>query len=109
MIMKTLKIALIAMMVTVIIIALCGVATATAETNLTPRMSLVVGWELIDDYARFDCLDMEGNVWSFYGDKGDWKIGDVCNLLMYGDEVIDVYWEMTLTPVEMVELILKVF
>ena len=105
--MKTLKTALIALMVTVIIIVTCG--AATAETDLTPRMSLVVGWELIDDYARFDCLDMEGNVWSFYGDIGEWKIGDVCNLLMYGDEVIDVYWEMTLTPVEMVELILKVF
>lgn len=103
--MKTLKIALIATILTVALIALCGVATATAETadrgEFYPLLTIVTAWENVDEEtALITCMDREGNLWSFYADLNEWKIGDLANLLMWNlgenledHEVIETYYE----------------
>lgn len=88
----------------VTIIALCAIATATAEVGgkFYPRLTVVVEKEQIADTGLWViyCQDREGNVWAFYDDGGEWNVGDIANLLMLKvsereeeDEIIEVYWE----------------
>lgn len=102
--MKTMKIALIATLITALIICSCACALpACAEDRgeFYPLLTVVVGWENIgEDLTLVTCMDREGNLWSFYSDPAEWKIGDLANLLMWNlqeieeaDEVIEVYYE----------------
>ena len=102
--MKTTKIAAIATIITIIVIALCGVATANAEDHgeFYPRLAVVTAFERLGDIDEWiiDCTDKDGNVWSFYGEKEDAHIGNIYNLLMWNmgeaeedDEIIEVYYE----------------
>ena len=103
--MKNTKIATVATIVTVIIIALCGcVMTASAEDRgeFYPRLAVVTAFERLGDTDEWiiDCTDKEGNVWSFYGEKEDARIGNIFNLLMWNmgeaeedDEIVEVYYE----------------
>lgn len=104
--MKTLKIAIIAMIATTLIIALCGIATATAEVGdrgeYYPRLSVVTAYERLGDTDEWIivCTDKDGGEWAFYGEEEDAHIGDVYNLLMWNagkreedDEIIEVYYE----------------
>lgn len=112
--MKTLKIAIIATIATTLIIALCGIATATAEVGdrgeFYPLLTVVTGYEQLGDTDiwTIDCTDRFGRVWSFYGEKEDAHIGYIYNLLMWNlgeteeeDEVIEVYYEGMMTVSEM--------
>lgn len=100
--MKTAKIAAIATAVTIIIIALCGVATANAESRpeYYPKLAIVVELEEVGGLHVVTCQDMAGNQWEFFDDENFWKVGDLCNMLMWAtgeveedDEIVEVYWE----------------
>lgn len=97
--MKTLKICVIATMITALIMLSCAVAfSANAEEfgEFYPRLSVVV--ERHADTVI--CRDKDGHEWTFYCDESDeWEKGDLCNLLMWNNstditehEIIDVYW-----------------
>lgn len=97
--MKTLKIAVIATIITSIIMLSCAVGfSANAEEygEFYPRLSIVI--ETHENTVI--CQDKEGNLWAFFSDENEWTIGDICNLLMWNNseditnhEVIEVYWE----------------
>ena len=116
--MKTTKIITITTIITIIIIALCGVATANAEVGdrgeFYPLLSVVTGYERIEDTDIWviNCTDHFGRVWSFYGEAEDAHIGYVYNLLMWNmgeaeeaDEIIEVYHEGRMTPAEMLHFL----
>ena len=81
--MKTLKISLIAAIVTALIIALCGVATAAAERGFYALKGPVIGWERIHetDDRLVTVMDEDGNVWGLYDEE--LKIGDVIVMRMF--------------------------
>ena len=116
--MKTTKIITIATVITLIIIALCGVATANAEVGdrgeFYPLLTVVTGYEQIGDTNLWiiECTDKDGRVWSFYGEKEDAHIGTMFNLLMWNmgeieeeDEIVEVYYEGEMTVPQMVEFL----
>ena len=116
--MKTTRIIAIATIITIIIITLCGVATATAEVGdrgeFYPLLTVVTGYERIEgtDLWIIDCTDHFGRVWSFYGEAEDAHIGYVYNLLMWNlgeaeeaDEIIEVYHEGRMAPAEMLHFL----
>lgn len=108
--MKTTKIIIIATIITIAIIALCGIATASAETgdrgDFYPKMSVVTGIDQIGDTNLFTVtvIDKDGHEWSFFDDEGEWQIGDIANLLMWNlsnereeeDEIVEAYYEGTM-------------
>ncbi len=108
--MKTTKIIAIATIITIAIIALFGVATASAEAvdrgEFYPKMSVVTGIDQIGDTNLFTVtvIDKDGHEWSFFDDEGEWQIGDIANLLMRNlsnereeeDEIVEVYYEGTM-------------
>ena len=81
--MKTLKISLIAAIVTALIIAVCGVATASAERGFYALEGLVIGWERIHetDDRLVAVMGEDGNVWGLYDEE--LKIGDVIVMRMF--------------------------
>ena len=104
--MKTTKIITIATAIIIAIIALCGVATASAEVGdrgeFYPRLAVVTAYERIGETDTWiiTCTDKEGKAWSFYGEKEDAHIGNIFNLLMWNlggeeeaDEIVEVYFE----------------
>ena len=90
--MKTLKISLIAAIVTALIIALCGVAIATASAeDLHTEPVMVIECEQVEDSLwLISCIAKDGNIWQFYEDLEPWEVGDLATLIMWKDEVIDV-------------------
>ena len=103
---NTIKIATI---ITMIIMILCGIATATAETadrgEFYPKMTVVTAWERLGetDLYIITVTDKDGAEWSFYGGQEDAKIGAIFSLLMWNlgeqeenDEIIEVYREGTM-------------
>ena len=113
--MKTTKIIIIATIITIALITLCGIATATAEVGdrgeYYPLLTVVTGYEQIGDTDLWliDCTDHFGRVWSFYGEAEDAHIGYVYNLLMWNmgeaDEIIEVYHEGRMTTAEMLNFL----
>lgn len=104
--MKTTKIITIATAITIALITLCGIATASAEVGdrgeFYPRLAVVTAYERIGETDTWiiTCTDKEGNEWSFYGEKEDAHIGNIFNLLMWNlgeeeeaDEIVEVYFE----------------
>ena len=99
--MKTTKIIIIATIITIAVIALCGAATATAEDGYFPLLTAVVGTEKVGDLYLITCKDKQGDLWSFFDEEEEaWHEGDLCNLLMKntGDaeedaEVVEAYHE----------------
>ena len=86
--MKTLKIATIATMITLAIIALCGMATAE---DLHTETAMVIGCEEVRESLWIvSCIAEDGNMWAFYEDEEPWDVGDLVTLSMYCDEVLDV-------------------
>ena len=98
--MKTLKIAAIATIVTLALIALCGIATATAE--IYPETAKVV---LVDHDTDTVYVEIfTGYVFSFEGCE-DWQEGDCASLIMedngtekiFDDQIVMAYygaWEL---------------
>ena len=109
------KITAIATIITVAIMLACACAMpASAEVGdrgeFYPRLTVVTGYEKLGDTDEWIiyCTDKDGMVWSFYGEEEDAHIGTMFNLLMWNmgeeeeqDEVIEVYYEGELSPVEM--------
>lgn len=88
------------------IIALCAIATATAEVGdrgeFYPRLAVVTSFEQIgsSDLWLIVCTDKDGEQWMFYGEEEDAHIGYIFNLLMWNmgeaeenDEIVEVYYE----------------
>lgn len=108
--MKTTKIIIIATIVTIMLI--CSVAYAMpAHAEELPEDfytldAVVIGWDQIGETERqIDCLAEDGNIWSFFDEKGEWEVGDTLFLVMWectedeeDDEVIDVIWTGYLEP-----------
>lgn len=114
--MKTLKIATIATIITALLIALCGIATATAETTDTYRLTAVVtAWEQIGDSDLYviSVTDENGNVRDFLGEKEDAHIGNLYVLIMRDmsneheedDEIVDVVFITCLGMTEMMDFL----
>lgn len=114
--MKTTKIITIATAITIALITLCGIATASAEVGdrgeFYPLLTVVTGYERIGDTDMWiiDCTDKDGRVWSFYGEEEDAHIGTMFNLLMWNmgeaeedDEIIEVYYEGRMDTMQMVQ------
>lgn len=76
-------------------------APATEYGEVYPKLAIIVDMEPTeyDDYM-FTCIDREGDAWTFYGEREDWDIGDIVNLLMWNidedihaHEIIEIYFE----------------
>ena len=99
--MKTMKIAIIAAIITAIIIVSCSFAMADSYYGeFYPRLTIVIDIVELDGLRYIACQDKEGNIWGFYDDNGEWEEGDIANLLMWNmgeceedDEIIEIYWE----------------
>ena len=89
-----------------IIIACSFTLPACAEIGdrgeFYPRLAVVTAFEQVGDTDLWviTCTDKDGQVWGFYGEEEDAKIGNIFNLLMWNlgeseeeDEVIEVYYE----------------
>ncbi len=102
---KTMRTAIIATAVTIIILLSCAYAIpAGAEKadrgEFYPKLAVVTKTEQLGRLWLVSCEDKEGNIWAFYDDEGTWQVGDIANLLMWNlgereedDEIIEVYWE----------------
>lgn len=84
--MKTLKIATIATIVTALIIALCGIATASAE--LYPETARVRCVNYDTDTVTVETFT--GFLFVFEGCE-DWQAGDCCSLIMEDNGTASVY------------------
>lgn len=104
--MKGIRAAIIATILTCLILVSCAYALpAVAEVKqreLYPKLTIVVEREQIGNTGLWViyCQDRNGYVWTFIDDKGEWNVGDVANLLMQKsnesaeeDEIIEVSWE----------------
>ena len=87
--MKTTKIAIIATAITLVLIALCGIATA----EIYPETAKVVEVDYDTDTVTVETFT--GFLFTFYGCE-DWMVGDCASLIMedngtelvYDDEII---------------------
>lgn len=101
--MKETKTAIIATVLTIIVIFSCMFAIpATAEDRgeFYPKLTVVFKTEKIGDLWVVYCIDKTQNIWSFFDDEDTWEKGDIANLLLWNmgeneedDEIIEVYWE----------------
>lgn len=101
--MKNMKIAIVATIITCIIIVSCSFTViATAETyNCYACLTVITDTQQIENNLWVvSCQDKDGNCWKFFDDNYSWAKGDIANLLMYcydeditHNEIIDVYWE----------------
>ena len=84
----------------------CGVAlTAHAEDTETFELcGVVTGYEDMTDYTEYTVTTEDGEMLAFYGDKGDFRLGDLVYVTIWNvtdPEVLDVYWVTTLEWDEM--------
>ena len=104
--MKEVKAVIIATIITCLIIvstAFALPAQAESRPEFYPRLTIVVSIDDSNDTYCVNCLDKDGNIWSFYAyheDGEEWAEGDIVNLFMMtideieeNDQVIEVYWE----------------
>ncbi len=96
--------------ITILTACACAVAEVGDRGEFYPRLTVVTSYERLGDTDEYiiNCTDKDGMVWSFYGEEEDAHIGTLFNLLMWNmheeeeqDEVIEVYYEGELSPVEM--------
>lgn len=110
------KIITIATVITCAIIIACACAMpACAEVGdrgeFYPRLTVVVGYEHVTaDLWVIECMDKDGNIWSFYGEEEDAHIGIMFNLLMWNmgereeeDEIIEAYYEGRMDTAQMMK------
>lgn len=78
--MKTMKIATIATAITLVLIALCGIATA----NTYEMTAVVIAWEQIGDTDLYNVtvIDANGEQWAFFGEEEDAHIGNLYRITM---------------------------
>ena len=85
--MKTLKISVIATIITAFIIAFCGVVTATADT-MYPMTAKVITVDYITDVVTVE--NFTGFTFTFSGCE-DWQVGDCCSLIMGDNDTELIY------------------
>lgn len=115
--MKVTKIAIIATIITIIVLLSCASLTI-AETEdrgeFYPKLAVVTGYERVGDTDEWIIYltDQDGQIWSFYGEAEDAHIGILFNMLMWNinkveeeSELIEVYYEGRLTPTEMMKFL----
>ena len=111
--MKTTKIIIIATIATILLIALCGVATANAETyDLT---AVVIGYEQIGDLDLYiiNLMSVNGDELDFLGEAEDAHIGNLYRVTMLdmseeheeADEISDVELITRLDTMEMMSFL----
>jgi hypothetical protein len=93
--MKGIRAAIIATIVTCLIIVSCAYAMpAGAEAECLPKLTVVVSkLQIGPKLWEVSCLDRQGDEWAFYCDNGSWDRGDIVNLLMQNNTIVEVYWE----------------
>lgn len=101
--MKEVKVAIIAVVITCVIIISCACAMpvyAEERPEFYPKLTVIFNSVKDGDWWTVYCMDKSRNIWTFYDDEGEWDIGDIANLLMWNmgereedDEIIEVYWE----------------
>ena len=87
---------LIAAAIIVIILSCAYLLPTVAENNeFHYCLTVVTNKEQVEgtNLWLIYCQDKNGDIWAFFDDDGDWDNGDLANLLMKDDEVIEVYWE----------------
>ena len=101
--MKTLKISIIATIVTALVITLCGMAFASASAEgIYPMTAKVVDLDYENDIVTV--VNFTGFSFTFEGCE-DWDVGDCCSLIMsdndteliYDDCILQAYyggWEL---------------
>ena len=99
------KVITIATAITCAIIIACACALPASADSMDrgefyPRLAVVTSFEQVGDLWIIDVTDKDGNIWSFYGEEEDARIGNIFNLLMWNmgeaeeaDEVVEVYFE----------------
>lgn len=89
--MKEIKIIAIATLITALIIFSCAYAMpACAENNEVAEIfAVIIDFNYTEDSV--DCLDEQGNIWTFY-DIDDWIVGDKVMLTVWTctDEILDI-------------------
>lgn len=100
---KTIRAIAIATAITIAIMISCACAmpaqAAPADHGeFFPCLSVVVGYEHVTaEEWLIECMDKDGEIWSFYGEEEDAHIGIMFNLLLWdlGDEiqVVECYYE----------------
>lgn len=108
--MKTTKIVTIATIITIALITLFGIATASAESNTYKTEGIVTEWRVIcADLYDVTVTTEDGNLFGFFADDEEpYEIGDFVVLTMKDmseehdeeDEVIDVEYINHFTPTE---------
>lgn len=112
--MKSNKIIIIATLITIITIMLCGtVMTAQAEDSETfELLGVVTAWQDHEDRTEYTVTVEDGTLLAFYADKGDFRIGDMVYLTVWDEiqqEVMDVEWIATLEWDEMFRWLDRVY
>ena len=80
--MKTLKISIIATIITVLVIVLCGIACASAE-GIYPMTAKVIDVNYLTDIVTVE--NFTGFTFTFKG-CADWDVGDCCSLIMLDND-----------------------
>lgn len=103
--MKTIKVAIIATIITVIIMISCAFAMPACAEELAPvygRFAVVTETDPAEDAVI--CMDTQGNLWSFFG-IDTWEVGDLCTITFWNNgaditdhEVLDVMFEGHMSP-----------
>ena len=85
--MKTLKISLIATIVTALLIIACGATIASAE-EMYPMTAKVVNVDYTTDTVTVE--NFNGFLYAFFGCE-DWQVGDCCSLIMGDNGTESIY------------------
>ena len=106
--MKAFVISAIVICIVMISCACAMPAYAEEQGEFYPRLSVVIDTDPEIDVVY--CVDKNGNQWSFFG-IDMWKIGDLCNLLMWNNsedirnhEIIEIYFEGWMAPDDFLNL-----
>lgn len=97
---KTVRIVAIATALTIAIMLSCAYAMPAGAEELYPKLAVVVSTEEAGGIYCINCLDKDGNVWSFYDDDPSLEEGDILALLMErvdeipeDDHIVGYEWE----------------
>ena len=98
--MKTTKVAIIATIITVIIMISCAYAMSAYAEDLAPvygRFAIIIELDPAEDAVI--CMDTQGNLWSFF-EIDTWEVGDLCTITFWNNsaniadhEILDVMFE----------------
>ena len=87
--MKTLKISIIATIVTILVITLCGITLASASAEgMYPMTAKVISVDYITDIVTVE--NFTGFTFSFFGCE-DWQVDDCCSLIMRDNDTESIY------------------